>query len=264
MSAPGDDRTAARPTPTGPAPAVSGDQPGAGARAVPGDAALTEPAQTRPEAVAKTRAETQSEGVVADTAGPLVGPADGGIATLPPIKPVVAGGYPVSVRTGEPRRPGLLVAAVALLLLGSVVSAAGLLLVLWDAATVVHYHEAARLLTWTRPDPVSKLTTVLVLTIGLVGVLTVGAPAAAAYNAWNGDRRTRWLGLAAVGLSLLSVLLNTTALLALAPVVAGAVLLWLPPVSAYVTAWSTLRQDGPAPVPQWATNVVYGPLPRYR
>ncbi len=221
-----------------------------------------------PASAVPADAASPTEAEQPDPEQPLVAPpgppSHGGIAILPPIKPTVADGYPVSPRTGEPQRPWLLTVAVSLLLLGSVVAGVGLLQVLWDAATVTGYHAAARVLSWVQPDPVSWLTLILVLTIGLIGVLIVGAPASAAYNAWNGDGRTRWLGLTAVGVCLLSILLNTTALVALVPVTLGAALLWLAPISSYVSAWSQVRHDQHAVTPQWVADVFYGPLPRYR
>ena len=135
--------------------------------------------------------------------------------------------------------------------------------VLWDAASVTRYHVAARVLEWTKPEPVSFLTIVMVLTIGAIGALVATAACAVAYNAWNGRRWTRIGGLVAVAISGLTYLLNALATVAIIPVALGAGLLWLPQVTRYFAAWTLIRT---APVLRrgWAQNVQYGIQPRYR
>jgi len=135
--------------------------------------------------------------------------------------------------------------------------------VLWDAATVTGYHTAARVLEWTKPDPVSFLTIVMVLTIGAIGALVATAACAIAYNAWNGRRWTRIGGIVAFAISALTILLNPVAMVAMIPIAIGAGLLWVPQVSRYLAAWSTIRTS-PAMRRGWAQNVMYGILPRYR
>jgi hypothetical protein len=184
------------------------------------------------------------------------------IDVLAPYKPAV-GAYPVSYRTGEPVRPVVLAASCGFLVAGAVVSSVGLVKVLWDAATVTGYPTAARVLEWTKPDPVSFLTIVMVLTIGAIGAVVATAASAIAYNAWNGRRWTRIGGIVAVGISALTILLNHVAMVAMIPIAIGAGLLWLPQVGRYFAAWGTIRT---APVMHrgWAQNVRYGILPRYR
>ncbi|HEY5483628.1 MAG TPA: hypothetical protein VIK31_07425 [Propionibacteriaceae bacterium] len=184
------------------------------------------------------------------------------ISVLQPYRPAV-GAYPVSARTGEPTRPALLGVSVGLLVAGAVISSVGLVKVLWDAATVTGYHTAARVLQWTKPDPVSFLTIVMVLTIGAIGALVATAAAAIAYNAWNGRRWTRIGGIVALAISALTILLNPFAMVAMAPIAIGAGLLWLPQVGRYFSAWGTIRTP-PTVRRGWAENVVYGILPRYR
>lgn len=183
------------------------------------------------------------------------------IGVLPPALPGV-GSYPVSPRTGEPARPAVLGVAVGLLLAGAAVAAAGLVKVLWDAATVTRYHTAARVLEWTKPNPVSFLTIVMVLTIGAIGAAVVTAAAAIAYNAWNGRTWTRIGGIVAFAVSLLTILLNPLAMVAMAPIAVGAGMLWLPQVGSYFAVWRAIRVS-PQIRHGWAENVVYGPLPRY-
>ena len=184
------------------------------------------------------------------------------IDVLAPYKPAV-GPHPVSLRTGEPVRPVPLAIACGALVAGAVVSSAGLVQVLWDAATVTGYHTAARVLMWTKPQPVSFLTIVMVLTIGAIGAVVATSACTIAYNAWNGHRWTRIGGIVALVLSGLTYLLNPLAMVAMIPVAIGAGLLWLPQVSRYFGAWRTIRI---APVVRggWADHVMYGILPRYR
>jgi len=185
------------------------------------------------------------------------------IATLPPQALQAPQGHPFSPRTGEPRRPVLLAVACGLLYGGGVVASAGLLKVLWDSATIAGFPTAARVLTWI-PDlkPVSVLTVVMVLLIALVGVAVAAAAGVAAYNAWNGHAWSRIAGLVAVAVSLLTILLNPLAMVAMAPIAVGAGLLWLPPLAPYFAAWQALRRHQPFH-PHYAGDVHYGPLPRY-
>lgn len=183
------------------------------------------------------------------------------IGVLPPAAAGIST-YPVSPRTGEPSRPVLLGVAVGLLVAGAVVAAVGLVKVLWDAATVTGYHTAARVLEWTKPNPVSFLTIVMVLTVGAIGAAVVTAASTIAYNAWNGRSWTRIGGLVAVAVSLLTILLNPLAMVAMAPVAMGAGLLWLPQIGGYFAVWRAIRV-APQIRRGWAENVVYGTLPRY-
>jgi hypothetical protein len=184
------------------------------------------------------------------------------IDVLAPYKPAV-GAYPVSERTGEPVRPVVLAVSCGLLVAGAVVSSVGLVKVLWDAATVTGYHTAARVLEWTKPNPVSFLTIVMVLTIGAIGAVVAASAGAIAYNSWNGRRWTRIGGIVATAISALTILLNHVAMVAMIPIAIGAGLLWLPEVTRYVAAWSTIR-TAPAMHRGWAQNVRYGILARYR
>lgn len=184
------------------------------------------------------------------------------ISVLQPYIPAV-GAYPVSTRTGEPTRPVVLGVSVGLLLAGAVISSVGLVKVLWDAATVTGYHTAARVLEWTKPNPVSFLTIVMVLTIGAIGALVATAAGAIAYNSWNGRRWTRIGGIVTFAISALTILLNPLAMVAMVPIATGAVLLWLPQIGRYFSAWGSIR-TAPAVRRGWATSVRYGILPRYR
>lgn len=183
------------------------------------------------------------------------------IGVLPPA-PVGVAGYPVSPRTGEPARPVPLGISVGLLIAGALVSSAGLVKVLWDAASVTRYHTAARVLEWTKPNPVSFLTIVMVITIGAIGAAVATAAGTIAYNAWHGRSWTRIGGLVALLISALTILLNPLAMVAMIPIAIGAGLLWLPQVGRYFAVWGAIRTS-PLIRRGWAENVVYGTLPRY-
>lgn len=183
------------------------------------------------------------------------------IGVLPPA-PVGVAGYPVSPRTGEPARPVPLGISVGLLIAGALVSSAGLVKVLWDAASVTRYHTAARVLEWTKPNPVSFLTIVMVITIGAIGAAVATAAGTIAYNAWHGRSWTRIGGLVALVISALTILLNPLAMVAMIPIAVGAGLLWLPQVGRYFAVWRAIRTN-PLIRRGWAENVVYGTLPRY-
>jgi len=185
------------------------------------------------------------------------------IATLPPLPAPSGAAHGISQRTGEPIRPVLLGVACSLLYAGAGIASAGLLKVLWDSATIAGFPTAARVLTWI-PDlrPVSFLAIVMVLTVALIGVVVAGSAGVAAYNAWLGMSRARWAGVAAVAVSLLTILLNPLAMVAMAPVAAGAGMLWLPQLTGFFAAWRRIREV-PAYGSPLARDVHYGPLPRY-
>ena len=65
-----------------------------------------------------------------------------------------------------------------------------------------------------------------------------------------------------MAVSLLTILLNPLAMVAMAPIAVGAGLLWLPPLAPYFAAWQALRRHQPFH-PHYAGDVHYGPLPRY-
>ncbi len=212
---------------------------------------------------ASTAAPQEAQATVAGVPAVVAAPGSE-IATLPP-QPYSIGttGYPISSRTGEPRRPVVLGVACGLLYAASVTAAVGLVTVLWDAASVIRFHTSARLIDWIRPEIVSFTTVMLVLAVGVIGALTVATPSVVAYNAWNGQRWARVAGLVMVAVMLLTILLNAWTMWAIAPAVAGAALLWLPAYGRYAAAWTAIR-TAPPPGPMSAAFVFYGPLPRYQ
>jgi hypothetical protein len=149
----------------------------------------------------------------------------------------------ISERTGLPRRP-VIIAVVAGLGYGSATLTC---LVYawswWQAASISGYHESARLISWIKPDPVSFLTIVLVLTVALCTVLAVVAAGAVAYNAWHGKRwirRGSWIALA---VSCLTFLCHPWAPIAIVPLLAAAVLLHLSRAGRYFDDVERFRGD---------------------
>ena len=63
-------------------------------------------------------------------------------------------------------------------------------------------------------------------------------------------------------MSLLTILLNPLAMVAMAPIAVGAGMLWLPQVGSYFAVWRLIRVS-PQIRHGWAEYVTYGPLPRY-
>ena len=65
------------------------------------------------------------------------------------------------------------------------------------------------------------------------------------------------------GVSLLALVINWVAWLGIVPIVAGAGLLWTPPARRWFAQWHLRRHPAPVVV-EPATDVFYGPLPRFR
>ncbi|MDR1807500.1 MAG: hypothetical protein LBR33_06255 [Propionibacteriaceae bacterium] len=199
---------------------------------------------------------------VAEPAAPeasVVAAAPAPIATIPPLPSPAETGYPLSARTGRPRRPALLVTAEVLFWSAPVALTVAFARFWWDAASVDRLWESSRLFGWAKPDPVSALAIVLVLVTAAILVVVVGAVTAVAVNAWAGRRWTRWGGLAAVAVGALTLLLNAWAPYALAPVLLGTVLLWFPPFGRFCAAMTPAPKN-PGRLPVDVTPVTYGPM----
>jgi hypothetical protein len=182
----------------------------------------------------------------------------GVIATLPPLPAPAAVAYPRSPVTGRPARPAAVLLAGVLYGLAIAVTALGYGRLWWDAASVERLLEAARVFRWAEPDPVSWQAVVLVIATALVVVIVVGCCGAVAYNAWQGRRWVRWGGLVALGVTGLTYLLNDWATAALAPAAGAALILWLPPVTAFCRAMTgPARATGRLALDR--TPVAYGP-----
>ena len=182
------------------------------------------------------------------------------IATLPPLAVAATTAYPRSARTGEPRRPALLLAAIAAGWLSVAVTIGAFAQWWWRAAHVADFPTSARLLEWTQPDPVSALAIVLVITIAIIAVVMVAAAGTIAYNAWAGARWVRVGALVALGVTGLSYLLTWWFMAAMVPLAIAAILLFLPPVKRFLDAMATYHTPLPVMVP--TSNIRYGPQPQ--
>ena len=179
------------------------------------------------------------------------------IGTLPVIAPEEYTGYPMSRRTGEPRRPVLLLIAIVFNWL-SVAGIAGAFAWWWrQSATVTGFHGSARLLTWTQPDPTSAGAVALVIAIGAMTVLMGAAGGTAAYNTWAGNGWIRIGGLVCLAVLGLSFLLNWWFSAAMIPLALGVALVWLPPCGKFFKAMAEFR--APKVVAVKTSGILYGP-----
>jgi len=181
------------------------------------------------------------------------------IATLPAVAVVAPEAYPVSERTGEPRRPPILLAAVGAAWLSVAVTIAAFGWWWWQAATIKGLSASARLLTWTNPDPVSGLAIAMVMVIAVIGVLMVAAGGVVAYNAWAGQGWVRVAGLVCLGITGLSFLVSWWLSAAMIPLAIAVALLWLPPVKPFMAAMAAVGTSPEVVAP--TTGIKYGPQP---
>lgn len=184
------------------------------------------------------------------------------ILTLPPLD-ALEPRLPISEATGQPRRDKVMLVGMALLYASAVVATVAYLRVWWQSITMTDYFGAARLLGWTGDRPGSWQSVVWAVVLALVALTMAAAPTVAGFQAWNGYRWSRWVGVVAALLSGLGVLLNTVALAAIPPAVLGAAVLWLRPVGRYFGHWEAFRAPRPKN-PRDTSHVVYGPVSRYR
>ena len=169
-------------------------------------------------------------------------------------------GVPIDPRTGEPRRPFLIVVATVLCWLAVAITAGSVLWVYWDA--VSRFSEASWLMGQFVTGPGSLARVLLAVSVTVIAILIGTANAIVGYYAFTGYRWTRIAGLISAALTFGALVLNQLGWYAIPAAVVGAGLLWLPPAKAFFTAWTARRhpqQDFAPPT----VDVVYGPLPRY-
>jgi hypothetical protein len=181
------------------------------------------------------------------------------IATLPPLEVTHQASYPTSPRTGEPKRPAVLMVAIVACWLSVATTIVAFGQWWWQAAHIPTFHASARLLTWTQPDPVSALAITLVLVIAAIAVVMVAAAGLVGYNAWTGQRWVRVAGLICFLVTGLSFLVSWWFTAAMAPLAVGVGLLWLPPVRRFFDAMAASRTVTPIVHP--TTDIRYGPQP---
>lgn len=182
------------------------------------------------------------------------------IATAAPPPPLVVG-VPINPRTGEPRRPVVIVVATVLCWLAVAITAASVLWVYWDA--ISRFAEASWLMGQFVTEPGSLGRVLLAVAVTVIAIIIGTANAIVGYYAFTGYRWTRIAGLISAVLTCGTLVLNQLGWYAIPAAVIGAVLLWLPPAKKFFIAWTARRHPQEVFAPP-TVDVVYGPLPRYR
>lgn len=188
------------------------------------------------------------------------GPHDGGIATLPPLDDATVERSPINPSTGEPRRPPVIWISALLGYLATVIVAVAVSQVLWRS--VESFAEASWINQTMDTDPGSWVRVAFSIINAVTAAVVGGASAFVAYHAFCGAGWTRWGGIAATGISLLSLLLTPLAAISIAPTAIAAGLLWLRPARRYFNAWDAQREWKVRTVALPA-SIRYGPVPRY-
>jgi hypothetical protein len=182
------------------------------------------------------------------------------IATVVPPPPLVVG-VPINPRTGEPRRPVVIVLATTLCWLAVAVVLGSLLWIYWDA--VSRFAQASWLMGQFVTEPGSLERVLLAVAVTVIGIVIGVANAIVGYYAWTGYRWTRIAGIISAGLTCGAFTLNQLGWYAIPAGVIGAALLWLPQARAFFVAWHARRHPEQVFAPP-TVDVTYGPLPRYR
>ncbi len=184
------------------------------------------------------------------------------ILTLPPLdefEPAI----PISGSTGQPRRGKVMVVGMAFLYAAAISGVVSLALAWWDTIHVATWPHSTRLFALAGVRAGSWQSVLLVVAMGLIGAIMVTVPAIAGFNAWNGHRWSRVVGIVAVVVSGLAWLMNPIAWAGLPLSVVGAAILWTRPVTRYYGHWEQFRGGEPRRPVEY-THVVYGQLPRFR
>lgn len=185
------------------------------------------------------------------------------IATLPPIEEL-RDDVPLSPRTGEPRRPAVLVVASIVLYVAVAAVAWSYGWHWWRAAHPESYLASAHLTGWVEPEPGKWFSLFLEFVYAGLAGLAGGAAGVVGFQAWNGRGWARVGALVAAGLAgLVALLINLYGLIALGLVLVGGALLFLPPVSGYFEQWRRVRSHEPERYSRPGT-IYYGRLPRFR
>ncbi|HEY3337021.1 MAG TPA: hypothetical protein VGK18_00845 [Propionicimonas sp.] len=182
------------------------------------------------------------------------------IATVVAPPPLVIG-VPINPRTGEPRRPFVIVAAGVLCWLAVAITAASVLWVYWDA--VSRFAEASWLMGQFVTEKGSLERVLLAVAVTVVAIIIGTANAIVGWYALTGYRWTRIAGLISAVLTVGALVLNQLGWYAIPAAVIGAALLWLPQAKNFFIAWTARRHPQQVFAPP-TVDVSYGPLPRYR
>lgn len=185
------------------------------------------------------------------------------ILTLPPL-PHLRQDVPLSPRTGMPKRPWPILAALIVFQL----AVAGVIVSYgwhWYRAVFPEtYPTSAHLIQWVKPAPGKWLSLTLEGVIAAITALVGGICGVAGFQAWNGWRLSRWLGVGALLLTVaMTITVNWVALAAIIPASIGAVVLWLPPASRCFSQFQQHRGSTREPYRR-PDHIFYGRLPRFR
>lgn len=184
------------------------------------------------------------------------------IASLPPLASEVAG-YPLSERTGEPKRPGVVIAAVAAFCASLIVAVVTYWWYWWVAINIDNFATSSKLIELFDPRPGSGTSIVLVCVMAIISVIMVAGPATAGYNAWYGASWSRGAGIVACVTSLLAFFVLPASWLALGFAAIGTALVWTGQARKFSDAYQVFA-DPPRPPIVPSTAVAYGPAPRFR
>ena len=204
----------------------------------------------------------ESEVTRPDPGAPEQTAAPGEILTLPPLDEIVPG-IPISGATGQPRRGKVMVVGMGFLYAAAISATVALAKAWWDTIHVDTWPDSARLFAIAHVAPGSWQSVLLVLALGLIGATMVSVPAIAGFNAWNGHRWSRIVGIVAVLVSGLAWFMNPIAWVGVPLAAIGAAILWTRPVTRYYGHWEQFRAGEPRRPVEY-TQVVYGPLSRFR
>lgn len=185
------------------------------------------------------------------------------IATLPPLQHL-SDEVPPSPRTGEPRRPALVLVAMLVFLASAAATAVTYGHHWWLAVHPENYANSARLVQWVEPEPGKWLALTLEGVLAAVAALVAGVTGAVGFQAWNGWRWSRWAGPVALVLSgVVALLFSWVGFIAAGLALVGAALLFLPRVTVFFNRFEVHRGKRP-PSYRRPHQVFYGRLPRFR
>ena len=182
------------------------------------------------------------------------------IVSLPPLAAELAG-YPLSQRTGEPKRPAVVMAATIAFAASGLVAAACYWWYWWVAINIESFATSSKLIELFDPRPGSGSSVVLVCVMAIIGIIMTAGPAVAGYNAWHGASWSRVAGIVACVTSLLAFFVIGWSWLALGFAAIGTGLIWTSPAKRYFDAYGHFTNPPRSPiVPK---QVAYGPAPRF-
>lgn len=217
---------------------------------------------TQPPAAATTDVLTQpAPGAVPAQAPTHTSPKH--IATLPPLAEI-NDDIPLSPRTGEPRRPFVVLLGAISSYLAVAALAWAYALHWWRAVHPDTYATSSRLVEWLAPDPGMWLSLTLEGALALALVAAAGAVGVAGFQAWNGWRWSRPAGLVALALvGGFAAITNDWAFIGVGLAAVTAACAWLPAAARYFRLWDRVRGQRPERYrrPAW---IFYGRLPRFR